>query len=134
MWLIHSDPGGDTLSQLHTVLLAARGDNCARSYLSQASGRWVDRKFFREQYDQEQILHQLIDEVKGLDSIPEMSRRVTGQVTAALHPERVYLFYREEGGPNLSLVGQGIALTNCVDLFELLINTIRREVAASPHA
>jgi hypothetical protein len=63
----------------------------------------IDRKFFREHYNQEQILHKLIDDVRHLDSIPEMSRRVTGQVNAALHPEHFYLFYREEGGRNLSL-------------------------------
>jgi hypothetical protein len=66
-------------------------------------GEWVDRKFFRETYNQEKILRELTDDVKKLDSIPEMSRRVTERVTAALHPEQTFLFYRAEGTRDLSL-------------------------------
>ncbi len=66
-------------------------------------GEWIDRKFFRESYNQEKILHALVDDVKRLDSIPEMSKRVTDQVNAALHPEQVYLFYRGDGQRDLSL-------------------------------
>ena len=66
-------------------------------------GEWVDRKFFREQYDQEKVLRELTEEVKRLDSIPEMSRRVSEQVERAVHPESVYLFYRDEGRRDLSL-------------------------------
>ncbi len=64
---------------------------------------WIDRKFFREAYQQEKILRELIDDVRKLDSIREMSRRVAEQVESALHPEQVYLFYREENARNLSL-------------------------------
>jgi hypothetical protein len=63
----------------------------------------VDRKFFRESYNQEKILRELTDDVKKLDSIPEMSKRVTERVTAALHPAQTFLFYREEGARDLSL-------------------------------
>lgn len=66
-------------------------------------GEWVDRKFFRESYNQEKILRELTDDVKKLDSIPEMSKRVTERVSAALHPQQTFLFYREEGTRNLSL-------------------------------
>jgi serine/threonine-protein kinase len=64
---------------------------------------WVDRKFFREQYDREKILRGLVDDIKGLDSMAEMSRRVSGEVERAIHPESVYLFYRESGRGELSL-------------------------------
>ena len=66
-------------------------------------GEWVDRKFFRESYNQEKILRELTDDVKKLDSIPEMSKRVTERVTAALHPAQTFLFYREEDTRDLSL-------------------------------
>src|SRR5262249_50761461 len=55
---------------------------------------WIDRKFFREAYNQERILLQLIEIVKGCNSIGEMSKCVTEQVDQALHPEHVFLFYR----------------------------------------
>jgi hypothetical protein len=64
---------------------------------------WVDRKFFREQYDREKILRGLVDDIKGLDSMAEMSRRVSVEVERAIHPESVYLFYRESERGELSL-------------------------------
>ena len=66
-------------------------------------GDWVDRKFFREHYNQEKILRELIEDVKKTDSVAEMSRLVSQKVDAALHPERLYLFYREEERRDLSL-------------------------------
>jgi hypothetical protein len=64
---------------------------------------WIDRKFFREQYDQDRILRELADDIKNHDSVAEMSRMVSQRVDAALHPERVYLFYRQEERRDLSL-------------------------------
>ena len=64
---------------------------------------WIDRRFFREAYHQEQILHELIDGVRKLDAIHEMSRLVGREVDSALHPRSLYLFYREEEGRDLSL-------------------------------
>jgi eukaryotic-like serine/threonine-protein kinase len=64
---------------------------------------WIDRKFFREQYKQDQILRELIDDVKQSDSMPEMSQLISKKVDAALHPERMYLFYREEEKRDMSL-------------------------------
>jgi eukaryotic-like serine/threonine-protein kinase len=64
---------------------------------------WIDRKFFREAYDQEKILRELIEDVKKTNSMAEMSRLVSQKVDAALHPERMYLFYREEERRDLSL-------------------------------
>ncbi len=63
----------------------------------------VDRKFFREAYNQEKILRELTDAIRKLDSVAEMSKHVSEQVARALHPERMYLFYREEDKRDLSL-------------------------------
>ncbi len=54
---------------------------------------WLDRRFFREHYQQEHILLALIDDLRTLDSIPEMGTRVGTELVAALHPESVYFFY-----------------------------------------
>ncbi|HEV8134759.1 MAG TPA: protein kinase [Pyrinomonadaceae bacterium] len=64
---------------------------------------WIDRKFFREHYNQENILRGLIEDVKKYDSVPDMSRLVSRKVESALHPERIYLFYRDEESRDLSL-------------------------------
>jgi len=53
---------------------------------------WLDRRFFREGYQQERILLALIDDLRTLDSIPEMGVRVGTELVAALHPESVYFF------------------------------------------
>jgi len=64
---------------------------------------WVDRRFFREAYDSEQILLGLIERVKSAESVPEVSRLVTTELETALHPACVYVFYRPEGSPEMKL-------------------------------
>ncbi len=64
---------------------------------------WLDRRFFREAYQQDKVLRELIEEVRQFDSFTEMARRVSQKVDAALHPERLYLFYQAEGRGDLSL-------------------------------
>ena len=64
---------------------------------------WIDRRFFREAYQQDRILRELIEEAPGLDSMSEMSRMVSQKVDEALHPECLYLFYREEDKRDLTL-------------------------------
>lgn len=64
---------------------------------------WIDRMFFREAYQQDKLLRELSEEVRKLDSMSEMSRLVSQKVVEALHPERLYLFYREEDKRDLSL-------------------------------
>ena len=84
---------------------------------------WIDRKFFREAYNQERILLQLIEKVKGCDSIAEMSKCVTEQIDQAFHPECVCLFYREEHTRDLSLSHTSSELTEGLRIpeqFELL--------------
>jgi eukaryotic-like serine/threonine-protein kinase len=64
---------------------------------------WIDRRFFREAYSQEQILLNLIEKIKELDSMPELSRLVSKEVESALHPERVHVFYRGDEKRDLTL-------------------------------
>lgn len=56
---------------------------------------WIDQKFFRQAYDRERILLELVEKVKGLTSMEEISRLVCAEVDEALHPKGVYLYYRE---------------------------------------
>jgi len=64
---------------------------------------WIDRRFFREQYDQEKILRELTEAVKESDSLPKLSRMVSSKIQAALHPSDVYLFFQEERNSDFSL-------------------------------
>ena len=60
-------------------------------------GTWIDRKFFREAYREEQILRSLIDMVAREHSLTEIACIVSTQVDAALHPRWIRVFYREGG-------------------------------------
>jgi hypothetical protein len=64
---------------------------------------WVDRRFFREAYNQEQILRSLIERVAATPSLAEISRIVSEQVEAALHPRGVHVYYRENPASGLTL-------------------------------
>ena len=57
---------------------------------------WIDRKFFREQYNQEKILRELTEDVKESDSLVKLSRLVSSRIQLALHPENIYLFFRDD--------------------------------------
>jgi len=56
----------------------------------------LDRRFFREAYEQEQVLMHLIDEVRRRDSLDEVATLVSARVDAVLHPASPHLFYRAQ--------------------------------------
>ncbi len=57
---------------------------------------WIDKKFFREQYNQERVLRELTGAVAESDSLPKLSRLVSNKIQSALHSENVYLFFRDD--------------------------------------
>ncbi len=64
--------------------------------------RWLDRKFFREQYDREQVLLSLADEFGRFDSAEEISSFVCRQLERSLHPKSVHLWRRDAGVMHLA--------------------------------
>ena len=70
----------------------------------------VDRLFFREEYNQEQVLRTLIEEIKEHDSISYISRLVSLKLDAALHPRRVLVFCRRESHGDFTLGGSSEAI------------------------
>ncbi len=59
--------------------------------------RWLDSKFFQEQYDREQVLVGLLDDLGGVESIEALSRLVCSKLDLALHPKTMYLWFRKTG-------------------------------------
>ncbi len=57
--------------------------------------RWLDQKFFREQYDSEQIVLNLVDDLARFDSVDEMTGFVFQQLERSLHPKSMHLWWRE---------------------------------------
>ncbi len=56
-------------------------------------GLWLDRKFFREQYDREQVILGLAADLGKLNSMPEVTDLVSMQLERALHPKSMYLWW-----------------------------------------
>ena len=56
---------------------------------------WLNRRFFREEHDREHLVLGLLDDVRKVESIPQLSLLVGERLTAALHPSTVYIWYRE---------------------------------------
>jgi hypothetical protein len=63
----------------------------------------LDRRFFREAYDRDRILLELIESVKESSSLREISALVSAEIGTALHPESVHVFYREPNRPDFSV-------------------------------
>jgi hypothetical protein len=56
---------------------------------------WLDRRFFREQYDRERLMMELLDNSRRVDSLSELSHLVSDTLAGALHPEQAFVWYRD---------------------------------------
>jgi hypothetical protein len=65
---------------------------------------WIDRMFFREQYDARRILAGLVYQVRGAPDAATLARLCTVEIDRALHVERVALLY---GSPQLAYLVSG---------------------------
>lgn len=63
----------------------------------------VDRRFFHEAWDQERILLALIEDIRGAGTMPEISRLVSRELEAALHPASIHVCYRAGDANELTL-------------------------------
>lgn len=64
---------------------------------------WIDRQFFRDAYDRERILVDLLEQIDKIDSVAELSKLVSAQLDRAFHPKSVYVWYRPRQARDLEL-------------------------------
>ena len=64
----------------------------------------VDRHFFREHYDAQRVLRDVVEEVRVANSFERAAPRVVGRIEAALHPEFVALLVRDPREPTFRTV------------------------------
>jgi GAF domain-containing protein len=57
----------------------------------------LDRRFFRERYDAQRILREVVSEIREARSFERVVPQVVGRVEAAIHPEFVSVMVRETG-------------------------------------
>lgn len=55
----------------------------------------LDRRFFRERYDAQKILRDVVEDIRQAASLEEASPKVISQIERALHPEFAVLLLRE---------------------------------------
>jgi phosphoserine phosphatase RsbU/P len=67
--------------------------------------RWVDRRFFREAYNAEQILRDLGEQVRGILDHQALLETVARKISESLHVERIAVMLRDGGAfrPALAL-------------------------------
>ncbi len=60
----------------------------------------LDRHFFRERYDAQRLLREIVEEVRQAGSLDRVAPRVVARIEAALHPEFAAILVRQpkEGG------------------------------------
>jgi hypothetical protein len=64
---------------------------------------WLDRRFFRETYDRQRVLVELIDNVEKLESASSVSKLVSHELEAVFHPQCLFIWYRDGDKQNLTL-------------------------------
>jgi hypothetical protein len=85
------------------VLLAFAGAAAVVLRFRSQLSLWLDRRFFREAHDAEQVLLALMDDVRASDSLAQTARLVGERVQGALHSERILVFYRDLHGGHLGV-------------------------------
>ena len=101
--LVHRDqPIGELLWTRSAYLYLIAAAILSLRFRTQLS-RWIDRRFFRESYDSQRILVELIDNVEKLESASGVSKLVSHELESAFHPQCLFIWYRETGKANLTL-------------------------------
>jgi eukaryotic-like serine/threonine-protein kinase len=62
---------------------------------------WLDRRFFRGEYDREQLLFGLVDDLKQAGTVADLWALVGERLELALHPKALHVWYRDTGGLTL---------------------------------
>ncbi len=85
----------------------------------------LDRRFFRESYDREQVFLRQIERFQRFDSIPEISRALSDEIAATLHARWISVMYRDDHRGSLSLayssLGSGSERRHFPALSEVLL-------------
>ncbi len=77
------------------------GGAAAAAYVNRQS--WLealDRRFFRERYDAQRLLREVVEEIREERSVERVSPHVAARIEAALHCEFAGLLVREPGAPS----------------------------------
>lgn len=94
--LLHGDQTILDVLRARGWMYAALGALAAIAYTQRQ--KWLevlDRRFFRERYDAQRLLREVMDDVRKAGTLEQVAPRVVAQIEAALHAEFVALAVRE---------------------------------------
>ena len=87
----------------------------------------LDRRFFRERYNAQKVLRELVEEIRGAGSLEEEAPRAVARIESALHPEFAALLVRTPGEARyrcLAVAPAGAAVSG-VDAGSKLVGLMR---------
>jgi tRNA A-37 threonylcarbamoyl transferase component Bud32 len=76
----------------------------------------LDRRFFRDKYDAQQLFHEIVEEIRRAESIEEVAPRVVARVAEGLHTNGCGLLVRKPGEPYYRVVAAAPAGSLNTDL------------------
>jgi tRNA A-37 threonylcarbamoyl transferase component Bud32 len=97
--LNREQPLAEILSRRGWLYLAAAG-LCGLAYAKRRP--WldaIDRRFFRERYDAQQLLREVLEEIRAARDFGRVAPLVAQRLEAAFHPESVAVLLRAQGDP-----------------------------------
>ncbi len=98
--LLHGDQPILTVFRARGWMYAALAALAAFAYTQRQ--KWLevlDRRFFRERYDAQRLLREVVEETRTAQSFEQQAPRVVARIEAALHPEFAALLVREPREP-----------------------------------
>ncbi len=99
-----TDPNRNRPRKIQGIGLGALGAVLVRRGSEKLRG-WLDRRFFREAYDAEQILSALSDQVRTMVETGPLLETVAQQISGSMHVPRIAMLVRDDGhyGPAYAL-------------------------------
>ncbi len=98
--VVHKDQPFGVLLSAHGWAYALMGVVGIVAHKKQS--QWMellDRRFYREHYNAQQLLRQTVDEIRASSSLGEVAPKAVARIEQALHPEFVAILMREAGEP-----------------------------------
>jgi tRNA A-37 threonylcarbamoyl transferase component Bud32 len=76
----------------------------------------LDRRFFREKYDAQQLFREIVEDIRRAENVEEVAPRVVGRVAEALHTQGCGLLVRKPGDSVYRIVAAAPAGSLSTDL------------------
>jgi sigma-B regulation protein RsbU (phosphoserine phosphatase) len=102
--MLATDPARNRPRKIQAIALGVLGIVFIRRGSEKLRG-WIDRRFFREAYNTEQILSELSDQVRTMVETGPLLETVARQISGSLHVPRIAMLVKDDGhyGPAYAL-------------------------------